>query len=233
MNILISRFQEGQQSRFFIITALKAIRVSLNRFYPKNKWTLGSSGVQNVSTGQWKIGRNMCLRTSAAYTRPVEETYTSQGDPTKGMIQDFSQQRKLMEAFLFLSGAEYHNMDLHLLSVLYQKRNADHYLKILKQVAVPFLESLDLEFQQDNASTHTAEIIQHYFDQKGIEPLQWSPHSPDLSIIENIWHLLKLKLPVKVYENRDDFVAAIRLAWTQIGQDVVDALFTKQNKGVY
>ncbi|CAL5989042.1 DDE_superfamily endonuclease domain-containing protein [Hexamita inflata] len=106
-----------------------------------------------------------------------------------------------------------------------ERWDADHYLKILKQVAVPFLESLDLEFQQDNASTHTAEIVQHYFDQKGIEPLPWSPHSPDLSIIENIWHLLKLKLPVKVYENRDDFVAAIRLAWTQIGQDVVDALY--------
>jgi len=58
-----------------------------------------------------------------------------------------------------------------------------------------------------------------------MDALDWPPHSPDLSVIENLWHLVKKKLPVKVYSKRDDFVAAIQLAWTQIKQKDIDALF--------
>ncbi|CAL6108548.1 DDE_superfamily endonuclease domain-containing protein [Hexamita inflata] len=174
------RYLHVQQCVFQLITTCIAIKVSLSQFYPKIKWLQGSSGAKTVRTGQLMIGRDMCLRTSAAYTRPVEEPCTSYGE--------------------------------------YQDR-------ILRQVVVPYLEQYDLLFQQDNASTHTAEVVLNYFDQQGIEPLQWCPHSPDLSIIENIWHLLKMKLPVKVYEEREDFIAAIQLAWTQIEQENIDALF--------
>ena len=42
-------------------------------------------------------------------------------------------------------------------------------------------------FQQDNASSHTAELTQDVFDNYGIDFIEWLANSPDSSPIENIW----------------------------------------------
>jgi transposase len=48
-----------------------------------------------------------------------------------------------------------------------------------------------LTFQQDNASIHTARDAKEFFHDENLQVLDWAPYSPDLNIIEYVWHYLK------------------------------------------
>lgn len=46
------------------------------------------------------------------------------------------------------------------------------------------------KFQQDNASTHTAaQIVREFVADLGREIIIWSPYSPDLNPVGNLWDL--------------------------------------------
>ena len=49
-------------------------------------------------------------------------------------------------------------------------------------------------FHQDNASCHALRIVMEYLDKNDILTMYWSPQSPDLNIIGNIWHMITRKL---------------------------------------
>ena len=86
--------------------------------------------------------------------------------------------------------------------------DSSKYLKLLKDVVVPEMAAspLPLIFQQDNASSHSAAIITSYFATWGYKTIEWPPQSPDLSPIEWIWNIMKMKalkpkmrMPVKKF----------------------------------
>lgn len=71
---------------------------------------------------------------------------------------------------------------------------AKKYMEILTDSVFPDLERLygnSFIWQQDNARPHVAKIVKDLFNQKSINVLEWPPYSPDLSIIENIWKVMK------------------------------------------
>ena len=59
--------------------------------------------------------------------------------------------------------------------------------EILRPVAVSFVQQHHLIFQQDNARSHVAIVCQDFLANHNINPLDWSPYSPDLSPIEHMW----------------------------------------------
>lgn len=103
--------------------------------------------------------------------------------------------------------------------------DAPKYLKLLQDIVKPELDasaSLNrvLTFQQDNAKPHTRPIIMEYFQSWGYETLDWPPQSPDLSPIENIWNIMKMKM--KAMRPRPRSKAAMRNAMLDIWDNLED-----------
>ena len=78
-------------------------------------------------------------------------------------------------------------------------QNQHTYRQLLIDCVLPEFEAsaVPLVYQHDNAPCHTALSIKAFFEEKHLNVLNWPPQSPDLSPIEVLWNVLKMKMKAR------------------------------------
>lgn len=95
--------------------------------------------------------------------------------------------------------------------------NAPKYQNILETnllVSIPILSpDGNFIFQQDGASCHTAKTTKKWLQDNHISVLDWPSSSPDLNIIETVWHKMKQQLRNDPQRNISDLRVKLQHIW--------------------
>jgi len=115
--------------------------------------------------------------------------------------------------------------------------NSEVYLDLLKEKVIPNLrERLGKNFilQQDNARPHIAKKVMQFFVEKKITILKWPSKSPDLSIIENVWHIMKKDVYDNyTIKNLDDLWCKIKFSQYKINsqnENIIKSMYNSMIK---
>lgn len=88
--------------------------------------------------------------------------------------------------------------------------NKEQYLRVLEHSVIPqsrdWWPSGSWIFQQDLAPCHTAKVCKDFLSSRSIEVLEWPGNSPDLNVIENLWHVLKMRINKQHVKDRRDII---------------------------
>jgi transposase len=122
-----------------------------------------------------------------------------------------------------------------------QGYSAKSYIKILNEYLLD-LWIPGLEFMQDNAPIHRADLVIKWFEEKEIPLPVWPPYSPDLNPIEHVWTKLKEliydlhpcleKLTGSDEEKKERMLELIREAWAKIDRDYLTELIKSMDTRV-
>ena len=107
---------------------------------------------------------------------------------------------------------------------------ARSYIQVLdSQLSDEWFE--EMQFVQDNAPIHTANIVKDWFARHPISLVEWPPYSPDLNPIEQVWKMLKQQVleryphlaeAGKGAEVVEEFKEALRETWRLMDQSKID-----------
>ena len=110
------------------------------------------------------------------------------------------------------------------------RMNSKLYIDMLEEVLEPSILKLvetdqeDYIFQQDNAPCHKSREAMKWFEENDVELLSWPPQSPDLSPIENLWHILKRRIAKHKCNSKNMLKQKILEEWNAITPDVCKKL---------
>ena len=98
--------------------------------------------------------------------------------------------------------------------------NTQKYLDIIDDCMVPSAHQLfgnEFTFQQDRSPVHTAGAVSTYFEETGINLLNWPPKGPDMSPIENVWaEMVRVLREEPTARNVDELWIQIQDAWRSL-----------------
>ena len=106
-------------------------------------------------------------------------------------------------------------------------KNVDqwYYQSLLNQ-GLPSIYTTRYFFQHDGASSHTARTTTEYLTEKTIRVLpEWPSQSPDISIIENLWNILKVNVKKRNAQTIEQLWSFCEEEWNAIPNDVISRLF--------
>lgn len=118
------------------------------------------------------------------------------------------------------------------------RMNSKKYLDMLEDVMVPFSEEFmgeDFIFQQDNAAIHVSRESKAWFEDRGIDLLDWPARSPDLNPIENLWGIMARRVyhGQRHFSTVQELEVAIRQVWREINIELLESLINSMPSRVF
>lgn len=94
------------------------------------------------------------------------------------------------------------------------------YLNILKKNLHESTANLGIRdrfhFYQDNDPKHSAHVVREWLLYNCPKVMQTPPQSPDLNVIENLWHILEINIRKHTITNKESLKNALRQEWLKI-----------------
>jgi hypothetical protein len=89
------------------------------------------------------------------------------------------------------------------------------------------LDPSDIIFQQDNDTKRTSRVAQAWIEENLDETLPWLPNSPDMSVIEHVWDVLRVRVQRRDPRptNIEQLWAALQEEWDMLGMDYLNKLY--------
>lgn len=114
--------------------------------------------------------------------------------------------------------------------------NAEKYQDILNRSLLPCIREQfcneQFIFQQDGASCHTAKSTKKFFGNNDIPVLTWPSSSPDLNVIETLWHEMKKVLRNNPQRTVPALKIKIKEIWDSFTPDFCKNLINSMPKRV-
>ena len=110
--------------------------------------------------------------------------------------------------------------------------NSEVYYRVLDTHLVPSVKKFKLKnyiFQQNNDPKHTSNCTRDHLSDKNILTLDWPEQSPDMNSIENLWHVLKVKVGKRKPKNLKELKEYVEEGWNKIDVDVSKKLVKSRN----
>ena len=94
-----------------------------------------------------------------------------------------------------------------------------------------FVDNDDWLLQEDKDPKHTAKLSKKWKSENNIQQIPWPANSPDLSPIENLWSILKMKINEKQPSSIKSLVTIILKTWKdfpiELAQKLVDSMYDR------
>ena len=122
------------------------------------------------------------------------------------------------------------------LIIVDEKLNSEEYIKMLEsnEILENIKEKFDqnkVYFQQNAAPAHRAKETINYIKSKILLIDDWPPNSPDLSVIENIWAILKNRLKKLTFNSIEELKQCLIQEWNTLDQTMINNLIlTTRNR---
>ncbi|CAK9818393.1 Transposable element Tc1 transposase [Anthophora quadrimaculata] len=106
--------------------------------------------------------------------------------------------------------------------------NADDYINVLRNNLLSSATKMGIDgnflFQQDNDPKHTARKTREWLLYNVPKQLPTPPQSPDINPIENLWHIIDLKIRKNKIKNKNDLKATLLKEWSNISSEITQKL---------
>ena len=95
--------------------------------------------------------------------------------------------------------------------------NSAQYIEVLESELLPHRGEFTL-FQQDYAPIHNSRQSKEFFRDNNVEVLSWSPQSPDMNCIENVWGRMAqiLQREYEKPDSSDQLFATLVAIWNDL-----------------